>query len=49
MNKFLNTVQPEPEFRPPIPEVVQALVRLLQRASIQKRRSSEDLGFYVNS
>ncbi|KAL8099854.1 protein STRUBBELIG-RECEPTOR FAMILY 8-like [Apium graveolens] len=42
-------VQPEPEFRPPIPEVVQALVRLLQRASIQKRRSSEDIGFYMNT
>ncbi|KAF1002458.1 hypothetical protein AG4045_018265 [Apium graveolens] len=41
--------QPEPEFRPPIPEVVQALVRLLQRASIQKRRSSEDIGFYMNT
>ncbi|GFQ02876.1 protein strubbelig-receptor family 8, partial [Phtheirospermum japonicum] len=38
-------VQPEPEFRPPMSEVVQALVRLMQRASIVKRRSSEDSGF----
>ncbi|KAK1353435.1 protein STRUBBELIG-RECEPTOR FAMILY 8 [Heracleum sosnowskyi] len=42
-------VQPEPEFRPPTLEVVQALVQLLQRASIQKRRSSEDLSFYRNT
>ncbi|XP_051135321.1 protein STRUBBELIG-RECEPTOR FAMILY 8-like [Andrographis paniculata] len=35
-------VQPEPEFRPPMSEVVQALVRLMQRASIVTRRSSED-------
>ncbi|KAL3820751.1 hypothetical protein ACJIZ3_006656 [Penstemon smallii] len=35
-------VQPEPEFRPPMSEVVQALVRLMQRASIVKRRSSEN-------
>ncbi|KAL6538598.1 hypothetical protein OROGR_012586 [Orobanche gracilis] len=38
-------VQPEPEFRPPMSEVVQALVRLMQRATIVKRRSSEDSGF----
>lgn len=38
-------VQPEPEFRPPMSEVVQALVRLMQRASVVKRRSSEDSGF----
>ncbi|KAF8391590.1 hypothetical protein HHK36_023896 [Tetracentron sinense] len=38
-------VQPEPEFRPPMSEVVQALVRLMQRASVQKRRSSDDSGF----
>ncbi|KAJ7533267.1 hypothetical protein O6H91_13G040000 [Diphasiastrum complanatum] len=31
-------VQPEPEFRPPMSEVVQALVRLMQRASLSKRR-----------
>ncbi|PIM99472.1 Serine/threonine protein kinase [Handroanthus impetiginosus] len=30
-------VQPEPEFRPPISEVVQALVRLVQRANMSKR------------
>ncbi|KAK9726824.1 hypothetical protein RND81_05G239600 [Saponaria officinalis] len=30
-------VQPEPEFRPPMSEVVQALVRLVQRASMSKR------------
>lgn len=37
--------KPEPEFRPPMSEVVQALVRLMQRASVVKRRSSEDSGF----
>ncbi|NP_001104882.1 Protein STRUBBELIG-RECEPTOR FAMILY 6 precursor [Zea mays] len=30
-------VQPEPEFRPPMSEVVQALVRLVQRANMTKR------------
>ncbi|XP_024372956.1 protein STRUBBELIG-RECEPTOR FAMILY 8 isoform X2 [Physcomitrium patens] len=30
-------VQPEPEFRPPMSEVVQSLVRLIQRASMSKR------------
>lgn len=29
--------QPEPEFRPPMSEVVQALVRLVQRANMSKR------------
>ncbi|PPS13021.1 hypothetical protein GOBAR_AA07609 [Gossypium barbadense] len=38
-------VQPEPEFRPPMSEVVQALVRLVQRASVVKRRSSDECGF----
>ncbi|KAI3740928.1 hypothetical protein L2E82_31403 [Cichorium intybus] len=38
-------VQPEPEFRPPMSEVVQALVRLMQRASMANTRSSEDSGF----
>ncbi|KAE9452715.1 hypothetical protein C3L33_15363, partial [Rhododendron williamsianum] len=38
-------VQPEPEFRPPMSEVVQALVRLMQRASVVKRHSSEESGF----
>lgn len=38
-------VQPEPEFRPPMSEVVQALVRLVQRAGVAKRRSSDDSGF----
>ncbi|ERM99434.1 protein STRUBBELIG-RECEPTOR FAMILY 7 isoform X1 [Amborella trichopoda] len=37
-------VQPEPEFRPPMSEVVQALVRLVQRASMSKRTNSEDSG-----
>ncbi|KAI7746806.1 hypothetical protein M8C21_007713 [Ambrosia artemisiifolia] len=36
---------PEPEFRPPMSEVVQALVRLMQRASVVKRRPSDDSGF----
>ncbi|KAF8400122.1 hypothetical protein HHK36_013418 [Tetracentron sinense] len=35
-------VQSEPEFRPPMSEVVQALVRLVQRSSFNKR--GEDLG-----
>jgi len=30
-------VQPEPEFRPPMSEVVQSLVRLVQRANMSKR------------
>nr|XP_016506399.1 PREDICTED: protein STRUBBELIG-RECEPTOR FAMILY 8-like [Nicotiana tabacum] len=38
-------VQPEPEFRPPMSEVVQALVRLMQRASVVKRRSSDESAF----
>ncbi|GKU89885.1 hypothetical protein SLEP1_g3961 [Rubroshorea leprosula] len=38
-------VQPEPEFRPPMSEVVQALVRLAQRASVVKRQSSDESGF----
>ncbi|KAL6992858.1 Protein STRUBBELIG-REPTOR FAMILY 8 [Sarracenia purpurea var. burkii] len=38
-------VQPEPEFRPPMSEVVQALVRLMQRASVVKRHSSDESGF----
>ncbi|KAF6173242.1 hypothetical protein GIB67_026937 [Kingdonia uniflora] len=38
-------VQPEPEFRPPMSDVVQALVRLMQRASVVKRRSNEESGF----
>ncbi|CAO2840359.1 unnamed protein product [Amaranthus hypochondriacus] len=33
-------VQPEPEFRPPMSEVVQALVRLVQRANMSKRTFS---------
>ncbi|KAI3904686.1 hypothetical protein MKW98_014866 [Papaver atlanticum] len=39
-------VQSEPEFRPPMSEVVQALVQLVQRANMSKRnlgdRQSED-------
>ncbi|KAI5076439.1 hypothetical protein GOP47_0008504 [Adiantum capillus-veneris] len=35
-------VQPEPEFRPPMSEVVQSLVRLMQRATLNKRRSGEE-------
>ncbi|XP_010538738.1 PREDICTED: protein STRUBBELIG-RECEPTOR FAMILY 8-like [Tarenaya hassleriana] len=38
-------IQPEPEFRPPMSEVVQQLVRLVQRASVMKRRTSDDTGF----
>ncbi|KAM7265860.1 hypothetical protein ACFE04_003543 [Oxalis oulophora] len=38
-------VQPEPEFRPPMSEVVQALVRLVQRASVVKRPSSDESRF----
>jgi serine/threonine protein kinase len=35
-------VQPEPEFRPPMSEVVQALVRLVQRANMTKRMLDGD-------
>ncbi|KAL3839146.1 hypothetical protein ACJIZ3_023748 [Penstemon smallii] len=35
-------VQPEPEFRPPMSEVVQALVRLVQRANMSKRTFAND-------
>lgn len=35
-------VQPEPEFRPPMAEVVQALVRLVQRSSMSKRTFSRE-------
>lgn len=35
-------VQPEPEFRPPMSEVVQALVRLVQRANMSKRTFGND-------
>ncbi|XP_020578307.1 protein STRUBBELIG-RECEPTOR FAMILY 8 isoform X2 [Phalaenopsis equestris] len=38
-------VQPEPEFRPPMSEVVQALVRLMQRTSLVRRSSADELGF----
>ncbi|KAI5058453.1 hypothetical protein GOP47_0026623 [Adiantum capillus-veneris] len=38
-------VQPDPDFRPPMSEVVQSLVRLLQRVSINRRRSGDELGF----
>ncbi|KAL9255100.1 STRUBBELIG-RECEPTOR FAMILY 8-like protein [Drosera capensis] len=38
-------VQPEPEFRPPMSEVVQALVRLVQRASAIKRRTNDESSF----
>lgn len=42
-------VQPEPEFRPAMSEVTQALVRLMQRASLNKRRSGDDLGASTRS
>ncbi|CAH9138920.1 unnamed protein product [Cuscuta epithymum] len=35
-------VQPEPEFRPPMSEVVEALVRLVQRANMSKRTFGPD-------
>ncbi|XP_010273793.1 PREDICTED: protein STRUBBELIG-RECEPTOR FAMILY 6 [Nelumbo nucifera] len=37
-------VQPEPEFRPPMSEVVQALVRLVQRANMSKRTTGDEQG-----
>ncbi|KAG6733114.1 hypothetical protein I3842_01G210500 [Carya illinoinensis] len=37
-------VQLEPEFRPPMSEVVQALVRLVQRTNMSKRTIGNDLG-----
>ncbi|KAI3737804.1 hypothetical protein L2E82_27816 [Cichorium intybus] len=42
-------VQPEPEFRPPMSEVVQALVRLVQRANMSKRTVSIEQGSYVRT
>lgn len=38
-------LQSEPEFRPPMSEVVQQLVRLMQRASIVRRQSDDQLGY----
>ncbi|XP_075493351.1 protein STRUBBELIG-RECEPTOR FAMILY 6-like [Primulina tabacum] len=35
-------VQPEPEFRPPMSEVVQALVRLVQRANMSRRTTGKE-------
>ncbi|CAM6012525.1 unnamed protein product [Sphagnum balticum] len=37
-------VQPEPEFRPPMSEVVQALLRLLQRANLNKQQAGDNVG-----
>lgn len=34
--------QPEPEFRPPMSEVVQALVRLVQRANMSRRTTGKE-------
>jgi serine/threonine protein kinase len=34
-------IQPEPGFRPPMSEVVQALVRMMQRASLNKRMTGD--------
>lgn len=44
-HKYFPIMQPEPEFRPPMSEVVQQLVRLVQRAGVSKRRSSDEMGF----
>nr|UKD60042.1 receptor kinase STRUBBELIG-RECEPTOR-like protein [Centaurium erythraea] len=41
-------VQPEPEFRPPMSEVVEALVRLVQRANMSKRTVGNE-SFKANS
>ncbi|KAK7254993.1 hypothetical protein RIF29_28392 [Crotalaria pallida] len=38
-------VQSEPEFRPPVSEVVQALVRLVQRSSMKMREDLATFGF----
>lgn len=38
------SAQPEPEFRPPMSEVVQALLRLLQRANLSKQQAGENVG-----
>lgn len=37
-------VQPEPEFRPPMSEVVEALVRLVQRSNMSKRTVGNEQG-----
>ena len=44
LNEFVS-LQPEPEFRPPMSEVVQALVRLVQRAGMAQRRPSDESSF----
>lgn len=36
-------IQPEPEFRPPMSEVVQVLVRMMQRASLNKRMTGDEV------
>lgn len=36
--------QPEPEFRPPMSEVVEALVRLVQRSNMSKRTVGNEQG-----
>jgi hypothetical protein len=41
-NTLENLMQPEPEFRPPMSEVVEALVRLVQRANMTKRMLDGD-------
>jgi len=38
----ISQLQPEPEFRPPMSEVVEALVRLMQRASLNQQRSRDN-------
>ncbi|KAG0482191.1 hypothetical protein HPP92_010275 [Vanilla planifolia] len=40
-------VQPEPEFRPPMSEVVQALVKLMQRTSLVRRGSTDEVGSHT--
>ena len=46
LNYFVLDVseQPEPEFRPPMSEVVEALVRLVQRTNMSKRTVGNEQG-----
>lgn len=46
LNNFISnvSVQPEPEFRPPMSEVVEALVRLVQRTNMSKRTVGSEQG-----
>eukprot|EP00252_Welwitschia_mirabilis_P023527 TRINITY_DN6674_c0_g1_i3.p1 TRINITY_DN6674_c0_g1~~TRINITY_DN6674_c0_g1_i3.p1 ORF type:complete len:725 (-),score=143.95 TRINITY_DN6674_c0_g1_i3:489-2663(-) len=41
---IVKCIQPEPEFRPPMSEVVQDLMRMIQKTSLNKRMVVDELG-----